>query len=335
MPQDMQKDMQQDTQPIARAMPVAAAPPDRALAEPQAVSAGALDWHVQWWRRALPAAAAPRPLALLLHGTGASADSFGRRAPWLLPHFDLLAPDLPGHGRTRLPSGAKPSLPWMAAQVHALLRTFVAEPMLVIGHSAGAAIAIEMCLAGHLRARAVVSLNGALLPMSGPVGRFFSPLARLLVLNPLVPRFFAWQASGKGVVERLLEGTGSRLDAEGVAMYRALVRDPDHAAGALRMMAAWDLAPLAEALPRLTRPPGPVPLHLVVGLGDRTVPPAQAQQVAARVPGAVVHQLPGLGHLAHEEDPAAVFEVLQRAGLLAPSPAPVPTPRHKPGAAMR
>jgi len=43
------------------------------------------------------------------------------------------------------------------------------------------------------------------------------------------------------------------------------------------------------------------PLLLIVGANDRTVPPAQSEQVRAHVPGARLVSLPGFGHLAHEE----------------------------------
>jgi magnesium chelatase accessory protein len=71
------------------------------------------------------------------------------------------------------------------------------------------------------------------------------------------------------------------------------------------MMSNWDLAPLASALPRLGER-----LLLVVGANDRTVPPRESADVHARVPGSRFVQLPGLGHLAHEEAPFAVAEVI-------------------------
>jgi magnesium chelatase accessory protein len=284
-----------------------------------AVTVGRVHWHVRWW----PAGqrpghgSPPRPVALLLHGTGASADSWRALAPLLADLCDVVAPDLPGHARTALPPGATPTLPWVAEALAALLGHLGVEPVLVIGHSAGAAVGAQWCLAGHGRPSGLVAINGALLPLKGPIGRWFSPLAKMLVTNPLVPHAFAWHATWPGVVERLLEGTGSRLDDEGVAIYRRLVRDPAHASGALRMMAAWDLEPLAAALPRLQ-----TPLLLLVGERDRTVPPAHAERVRALVPGASLHRLPGLGHLAHEEDPRAVLAAIDGAGLL---------PRFSPG----
>jgi magnesium chelatase accessory protein len=49
-------------------------------------------------------------------------------------------------------------------------------------------------------------------------------------------------------------------------------------------------------------------LHLLVGEQDGTVPPADARRAQALVPGATLAMLPGLGHLAHEEDAPRVAE---------------------------
>jgi magnesium chelatase accessory protein len=49
-----------------------------------------------------------------------------------------------------------------------------------------------------------------------------------------------------------------------------------------------------------------VPLLLIVGERDDAVKPADADRAARRVPSAIVERLPGLGHLAHEEDAEAV-----------------------------
>ncbi|MDE2145347.1 MAG: alpha/beta fold hydrolase [Burkholderiales bacterium] len=265
------------------------------------VDAAGLRWHLQ----RLGAAGAP-PL-LLLHGTGASTHSWRGLLPLLAARFDTLALDLPGHAYTATPGPAGLGLPGMASEIGELLRELGFAPAVIVGHSAGAAIAAQMALAGHARPRALVGLNAALLPLHGLAGQLFSPLAKLLALNPLVPRLFAWRAADPRVLQRLLDGTGSSLDGEGRALYRRLVADPAHVAGALGMMANWDLDTLARALPRLA-----VPLHLLVGGADRTVPPAQAAQVQALLPGTRVVVLEGLGHLAHEEQPARVADEISR-----------------------
>jgi magnesium chelatase accessory protein len=268
------------------------------------VQAGGLRWHVQQMGSG--------PVALLVHGTGAATHSWRGLAPLLARGFTVVAPDLPGHGFTQTPSAAGLSLPGMAAGVGALLRALDLRPALAVGHSAGAAVLARMILDGAIAPRALVSLNGALLPLRGLPGQLFSPLARLFSASDLLPRVLAWRARDPAAVERLMHGTGSSIDPEGVALYARLVRSPAHVAGALAMMANWDLQPLARELPALT-----APLTLVAAACDRMVPPSEAMRVRALLPRARLITLGGLGHLAHEEAPQRVCELIESAAAAA------------------
>lgn len=272
------------------------------------VNAAGLRWHVQVFGEPDPA----KPALLLLHGTGSSTHSWRGLAPLLADHFTVLAPDLPGHGFTAMPQGGtmspQLSLPGMARAVNGLLGEMGIRPGVVVGHSAGAAIAVRMCLDSMLAPQQVVSLNGALLPLGGLAGQVFSPVARLMAATSVVPKLFSWRASDPAVLHRLIAGTGSTLDAQGMALYGQLVRNPGHAAGALGMMANWDLPTLSHQLPRLN-----TPLQQVVGENDRTLSPRQAHRVRAMLPAASqlpVITLKGLGHLAHEERPDLVARLL-------------------------
>ncbi len=269
--------------------------------------AGGLDWHVQ--------VAGAGPVLLLLHGTGAATLSWRDVLPLLTPYFTVVAPDLPGHSFTRVPSGHALSLPAMARDLALLLEALDMQPALAAGHSAGAAVLARMCLDGAIAPAGLVSLNGAFLPLAGSAGQVFAPLARLLVGLPVLPQLFAWRAGNPRVVQRLLEGTGSHLNEEGVALYSRLVANPAHAAAALRMMASWDLPPLVRDLPRLQQP-----VLLVAAARDRSIQPADAARVAALVPQGEVVSWPGLGHLAHEEKPALaatlVLDFARKLGVL-------------------
>ncbi len=254
------------------------------------VRAEGLIWHVQVMGEGPP--------MLLLHGTGAATHSWRRLLPLLARRFTVVAPDLPGHGFTQAPPTRRLSLPAMSRALQGLLRTLEIAPAMAAGHSAGAAIMLRMTLDGMIAPRALVSINGALLPLRGVMGQVFPPMARLLAGLPLLPNLFAWHVRDRNVVKRLLDDTGSALDDEGISLYARVVRQPGHAAAALGMMAHWDLQPLIADLPRLA-----VPLLLLAGIGDRTIPPSQSETVARLVPGARYHAMSGLGHLAHEEAP--------------------------------
>ncbi len=273
--------------------------------------AGGIAWHVQEMGRG--------PKLLLLHGTAASTHSFRALAPLLAPHFTLLIPDLPGHAFTEAPAGGQLSLPVMRDLILGLLAEAGFAPELAAGHSAGAAVLLRAALDDPaFRPRRIVSLNGALLPFDGVTGRFAPGLAQLLFLNPVAPRVFAFFA-GDDSVKRLIGNMGSRIDRDGVRLYRTLMANPVHVAAALGMMARWDLDGLARDLPRL-----PVPLTLVTASADRAVPPATAAAVKKLLPSAEIRALHGVGHLAHEEKPGAVadlvLELAQRDGLVPPAP---------------
>jgi magnesium chelatase accessory protein len=261
------------------------------------VEAGGFRWHVQEMGQG--------PAVLLLHGTGASTHSFRDVAPMLARGFRVIAPDLPGHGFTEAPSDDLLSLPGMAAAVGELLRTLDARPALAAGHSAGAAVLIRMTLDGLIAPQGLVSLNGALMPFRGLAGRIFGPIARALSTTSFTARFFARRADDPAMIERMLKSTGSKIDPVGAGLYGRLARSPKHVHAALGMMANWDLASFERELPKLA-----VPLLLVVGGDDGTVSPDESFQVRDLVRGAKVEYLHGLGHLAHEERPKEIVEII-------------------------
>lgn len=295
----------------------------------QWVQAGGLRWHLHQQGQG--------PVALLLHGTGASLHSWRPLAPWL--HADgwrVIAPDLPGHGQTQALPRHRCSLPGMAEALAALLAALGEAPQLVIGHSAGAALSAQWALDHPPPAlRQLVWVAGALQPLPGLAGRVAPALARWAAGSRWVPRWAARHARDPAAVERLIRGTGSRLDAPSLQAYGELWRQPDHVAGTLAMMAGWDLAPLQPRLARLAWP-----VLLLHGSADRTVPPAESDAVAAWLPQARVRRLPGLGHLAHEQaperlaalvrqalDPKALDPLAHRVPQAAPGPASVRSPR--------
>jgi magnesium chelatase accessory protein len=274
------------------------------------IAAGGLRWHVQRMGAG--------PKLLLIHGTGASTHSWRALAPLLASRFDLLAPDLPGHGFSEPLRSGEASLPAMSKALHHLLSALDFQPDLVVGHSAGAAILARMCLDGLIAPKLLVSLNGAFLPFEGLAGHLFPPLARLLFLNPIAPRLFAWSAD-RTTVTRLLRGMGSTIEPAGVDQYVRLFSDKTHVAGVLAMLANWSLDQLQRDIGRLA-----TPLALIAGAQDKAVPPETARRIQMRLPKARIERLRGLGHLAHEENPALLAALIGRLADEAEIPASNP-----------
>jgi magnesium chelatase accessory protein len=264
------------------------------------VEAAGLRWHVQMHGAG--------PVALLLHGTGGATHSWRDVLPIMSRTHTVVAPDLPGHGFTSDAPFAQMSLPGMAGAVADLMAAMGLQPALAVGHSAGAAILARMALDQRLPADLIVSINGAIAPLQGLAGHVFQPIARLLAMAPVAPSLFAWRARDPAVVDDLLRRTGSQLDPELAGYYRQLFRHRGHVGGALGMMANWDLPSLHRDIHRLqTR------VLLIAGAMDGMVPPEDAQAVAARLPNASALRLRGLGHLAHEENPALICRLILQA----------------------
>src|SRR3954471_19174796 len=83
------------------------------------------------------------PLALFLHGAGMDHTVWALLARWFAHHgCGVLAPDLPGHGRS---DGAPlTSIAAMAQWAVALLDAAGAGTVRVVGHSMGTLIAVEL-----------------------------------------------------------------------------------------------------------------------------------------------------------------------------------------------
>jgi magnesium chelatase accessory protein len=233
------------------------------------------------------------PTLLLLHGTGASGHSFARTIPGLAQSYRVITPDLPGHGCSPGFSG-RLGLDAMAQDLWTLCDTLQVQPQAIIGHSAGAAIGLRMA---ELRpVPQVIGLNAALGEFDGAAAFLFPIIAKGLATLPFASSAITAFFGRPGTVERILTGTGSPLDPAGRAMYLRLVRDPDHVTGALGMMADWRLQGLLSRLPQTK-----TQVTLIASDGDRAVLAQVSIDAAKRIPGARLHLLPKLGHLAHEE----------------------------------
>lgn len=281
-------------------------------AHSRSVRAGGLDWHVQ--------VTGNGPTLLLLHGTGASAHSWAGLVPQLALHFTLLMPDLPGHAFTL---GARPadlSLPRMAQAVTALLDVLgLPAPLAVVGHSAGAALGLRWALGAAAAPQRVLGFNPSLVAPPAAYLQWLAPLVNPVFTSAPMARALSALAARTGLIDRLLDSTGSTLSADLRAPYRRLFSDQNHLRGSLGFMAAADLPALLRecGAPRFTT-------AFVLGQQDRWVPEKDLRSVLAKhLPQAQVQAF-AAGHLLHEEQaPAAAAWLLQQ---LAPAPTHTSTP---------
>lgn len=256
-------------------------------------------WHVQEMGSG--------PLVLLIHGAGGATHSWRHLIPYLSNHYRIVAVDLPGQGFSQLGAQQRCGLDAMAEDLSALCRAEDLHPSVIIGHSAGAAIALRMTEMMEAPPQ-IIGINAALEPFDGLAGVFFPIIAKTISALPLAADFFsATTVRGNGV-ERIISGTGSTLPPQDIALYRRLVGSKGHVNATLKMMAQWDLEGLLGRLPQIA-----AETLFIVGDKDKAVPPAVSEKAAAKMPNARCTTLPGLGHLAHEEDAGAVAKLVLEA----------------------
>lgn len=243
------------------------------------------------------------PPLLLLHGAGGAGHSFRNLIPLLLPRYRVIVPDLPGQGFTRSGARNRYGIDTMAEDVAALCNTLDIVPHALIGHSAGAALALR--LGPLLHPHGIVGINAALGAFDGAAGVMFPLLARVLAVTPFIPHVVAKLWGNPATVAKLLAATGSPLDPEGQAQYLSLVRDAAHVDGTLGMMAQWRLEDLMRLLPTIA-----TPTLLIASAGDLAVPARISRDAAHHMPAASYAELPDHGHLVHEEAAEAVAAAL-------------------------
>ena len=253
-------------------------------------------WHVQ--------VSGQGPDVLLLHGAAASAHSWALLAP-LLRGYRVIAPDLPGHGFTRTAERARLTLDAMADDLTLLCQGQGWKPAAIVGHSAGGVLALRMAELLPQAPATLIGINAALGPFEGFAGWLFPKLARMMAVSPFMPHLLSGLASNRKKVESVIASTGSRLPPESIELYRRLLAMPQHLEGTLNMMANWQLDPILARLPQMQ-----VPALLLTSSNDLAVPPTVSRAAAARLPRVEYTEVPGFGHLVHEEAAETVATIL-------------------------
>lgn len=252
-------------------------------------------WHVQ--------DIGSGPLALLIHGAGGSTHCWQHLIPILSKTHRVVAIDLPGQGFTRLGAQMRCGLDAMVEDILALCKVEDLNPNIIIGHSAGTAIALRM--AEDMPEARVIGINAALDTFQGIAGVLFPVLAKTIAATPLAASIFSATASQGHTVARIIQGTGSTLPPEDLAYYRRLVASRSHVQATLLMMAQWKLDPLLARLPNIA-----AKTLLIAADGDKAVPPQTSQKAADRMPNTRCVMLPSLGHLAQEEDAITIADLI-------------------------
>jgi len=239
---------------------------------------------------------ASQPTLVLLHGAGFDHSTWALHSRWFAHHgYGVLAPDLPGHGRS---AGAPlATIADMADWTAALLDAAGATSARLVGHSMGSLIALETAARHPARVSALGLIGTAATMTVGP------DLLTAAAANDhsAVDMVSIW---GLGFQAEL----GGSL-APGLWMHSGAQRvleqcRPGVLFNDLSACNAYQNALAAAA--RIT-----VPTTLVLGERDMMTPAKAGKALAAALPNSRTVVLPGAGHMMMVERPDELLAALQ------------------------
>ncbi|MGX7896267.1 alpha/beta fold hydrolase [Tsuneonella sp. HG222] len=242
-----------------------------------------------------------KPL-LLVHGLGGNLHSWSTIAPELARHREVIAIDLPGHGR----SPAEPDSGTFAGLARSLDEWLEREGLAgidMVGSSMGARLVLEM--ARRRKSGAVVALDPGGF-WQGWERTFFrttitASIALVRALRPALPAI-AGTAAGRTMLMAQLSA-------------RPWALEPDVVASELRSFAdtetfnslVMDLAtgPVQQGIAQSAAP-------IAIGWGrkDRLCLPQQAARAQAAFPGARLHWFERSGHFPMWDQPGETVELI-------------------------
>ena len=99
------------------------------------------------------------PALILIHGVGLNADAWNEMLPFLQEHFSVTVVDMPGHGESvAFSADYQPTLQDYSQRIRGVLET-LKDPAVVMGHSMGALISLDLASRNSELVTAVIPLN--------------------------------------------------------------------------------------------------------------------------------------------------------------------------------
>ncbi len=240
---------------------------------------------------------------VLLHGIGHRREAWRPVLDQLAEHFDVIAPDLSGFGRSpAFAGGVSYSMENACDHLAEQFGVWGVTKPHIVGNSLGGAIALE------LGSRGLVSSVTALSPAG-----FFRHVGRLQAMVPLtllrvsalitpkpVLRFLAGRLWGRQLIGWALYSHPERHDAE--STYGDAL--------ALKHATAFERT-VVEGVRYSFDRQVPVPTTIAWGTKDRILPYSQSKTARARLPQARHVDLPGSGHVPMSDDPDLVIRLIE------------------------
>ena len=253
------------------------------------------------------------PTVLMLHTLRTQLEYFGPLIDAIGPGFELVAPDLPGHGRSSAPA-VEYTATFFTEVIADFLNAADLQDVIVVGESIGASIGLALAARQPARFRHVLALNTYDYGWGGGIRRS-SKLANLLVTPMLLPGIgsLVFAVRTKGMVRNVLRGgfhDPRFLSPRLVDELWVSGELPGHPPAFLSLLRQWRTWLEARALyPAIT-----TPVTLVYSEHDWSNEQDRAAN-ARHIPTARRRTIERCGHFSCLERPSQVANVVREVAL--------------------
>lgn len=276
------------------------------------------------------------PVVVCLHGQPGSGTDWLAVAEALRADFSVVTVDRLGYGRT---GGEAAGFGANAAAVVATLDRLHIDRAIMVGHSWAGGVALALA-ADHPDRVGGLVLVSSIGPVTGP-GWVDRILAAPVVGDVMVASTFAMartllgSAAIRAGLDRVLPGASRSA----LATINSPGGSPDLDPGAAPNESLWrsfmieqrayvdEIDDLGPGLARIS-----APTVVVAGMSDHVVTPDVADRLASAIPGAVLRQVAGAGHLLPFDHPNEVADAVRAVARppTGPSTGPPTTPPPSP-----
>ncbi|MCP1726505.1 pimeloyl-ACP methyl ester carboxylesterase [Natronospira proteinivora] len=232
----------------------------------------------------------PAPALIFLHGWCCDGADWEQQIAHFKGRHEILAPDLPGHGQTPAGHPEADNIPQLAKQALAVLAAAKSHKAVLIGHSMGGPVALEMAARQTDRVAAVVLVDSFLIDYGGMSK---STIERLGT---------AFDGDFSKAMENMVERScGARASAtlKKAILDKMRSMDADRARRLWKAMVQWD--------PRSAFHHGQAPIHAI---NSPLVADSTRQRLASLMSETII---PDSGHFIHRECPELFNQALSDA----------------------
>lgn len=245
---------------------------------------------------------------VILHGLFGSLDNLGAITRLLADQYQTLAIDLPNHGRSDWVPAEDMTLKYMANAVAELLQELNLDRVMVLGHSLGGKVAMELAISHPNVVSKLVVADIAPVQYGDRHNRVFDSLKSidLAAIN-----------SRKEADQKLVEGSGGEnagVQDPGVRMFllKNLYKD-ESGAYQWRM----NLTALIEAYSNIIAAPSrspkfDKPVLFIKGEDSEYILPEHREEVLARFSAPQMKTMGGCGHWLHAQKPDVFGRLCQK-----------------------